>query len=218
MLTELLPPDISGLIQSRFFQDNVVQTTTLSLDAPAGTMHRKVCDTFRGSMGVLRGSWGAWYESGGFVSQSDETKTVIELNSTPENSLLIEHLTDGSVHHEDTFTITVNGGGFQRANANKLLELMLEGFLINTPGGVSRLMMIRNILVQPLGLRTSPLGCPVSSLLSDNTSNLFANQYPVIDQRINKTNTVAEVILGANDRHLKFRSCVSVEIVKNNQI
>lgn len=217
-LTELLPPEILRLIHSRKFREEIVQTTTLSLDAPAGTMHRKVCDTFRGSMGVLRGAWGEWYGSGGFVSQTDETKTVIELNFTPENSLLHKHLTDKSIHHEDTFNITINGSHFKRHNAHQLLEIMLEGFLINAPKGVSKLMLIRNILVTPLGLRTSPLGCPVSSLLSSNTSNLFANQYPVLDQYINDADTVAQVILGANDRHLIFRSCVGVEVINDNHI
>ena len=217
-LTELLPSEVSKLIQSKDFREEIVQTTTLSLDAPAGSMHRKVCDTFRGSMGLLRGAWGEWYGSGGFISKTDETKTVVELNTSPESSLLLEHLSDVHVHHEDTFTITISDSNFKNHNAHQLLEVMLEGFLMNTPRGVSKLMMMRNILVKPLGLRTSPLGCPVSSLLSNDTSNLFAGQYPVLDQRINKTDTLAQVVLGANDKHLKFRSCVSVEIINNKQI
>lgn len=217
-LTEILPPDISELIQSSDFQAEIVQTTTLSLDAPAGSMHRKVCDTFRGSMGVFRGVWGARHRSSGFVSQTDETKTVIEHDSLPENSLLLEHLSDEFVHHEDTFAITVNRNNFKGSNAHQLLEIMLEGFLMNSPKGVSKLMMVRNILVKPLGLRTSPLGCPVSSLLSEDTSNLFANQYPVLNQSINEEDTVAQVVLGANDKHLKFRSCIRVEVLSDSQI
>jgi hypothetical protein len=46
------------------------------------------------------------------------------------------------------------------------LVALLEGFLDNRPSFVSRLMVLRNALVRPLGLRTSPLGCPVSSLLA----------------------------------------------------
>lgn len=79
-------------------------------------------------------------------------------------------------------------------------------------------MALRNVLVKPLGLRTSPLGCPVSSLLSPDTSNLFANRYPVLGQSINAADTRAEVILGANDKHLLFRSCVSVEVVDNHHV
>ena len=79
-------------------------------------------------------------------------------------------------------------------------------------------MNLRNFLVRPIGLRTSPLGCPVSSLLSPVKSNLFADRYPVLDQKINSTNTRAQVILGANDKHLIFRSCVGVEILDGQRI
>jgi len=36
---------------------------------------------------------------------------------------------------------------------------------------------------------------------------------PVLDQSI--SDALAQVILGANDTHLKFRSCVGVELKKN---
>ena len=217
-LTELLPPEISEMIRSRNFQEAVVPTTTLSLDAPAGTIHRKVCDTFRGSMGILRGAWGSWVGSGGYVTQTDLTKSVIELDSVPESSLLREHLAGEILQHEDTFMLSIQGFDFRGRSASKLLEMLLEGFLMNAPRGVSRLMLIRNILVKPLGLRTSPLGCPVSSLLSNDTKNLFADQYPVLDQKVNTEDTFAQVILGANDKHLKFRSCIAVECVKQDHI
>lgn len=217
-LTELLPQHVLKLIQSKDFQEEIVPTTTLSLDAPAGTIHRKVCDTFRGSMGMLRGAWGTWYGSGGYISQTDLTKTVIQLENVPENSLLGKHLVNELLHHEDTFLISINGFYFKEHRASHLLELLLEGFLMNAPRGVSRLMMLRNVLVKPLGLRTSPLGCPVSSLLSNDTKNLFANQYPVLDQHVNEDDTRAQVILGANDKHLKFRSCVSVEVINEKHI
>lgn len=77
-LTEVLPLEISNHINSGDFQEAVVQTTTLSLDAPAGSMHRKACDTFRGGVGRFRGIWGSWRRAGGFVSQTNDTKTVIE--------------------------------------------------------------------------------------------------------------------------------------------
>ena len=103
-------------------------------------------------------------------------------------------------------------------SASQILEIVLEGFLLNAPKGVSRIMLIRNILVKPLGLRTSPLGCPVSSLLSDNTNCLFANQYPVLDQSLNDNDMLVQVILGANDKHLKFRSCVGVDMRKEGEV
>ena len=52
-LTDVLPQEVAELINAKEFQQEVIPTTMLSLDAPAGTIHRKVCDTFRGSMGIL---------------------------------------------------------------------------------------------------------------------------------------------------------------------
>lgn len=212
-LTEVLPDDISQLVHSRSFLQEVIPTTTLSLDAPAGTVHRKVCDTFRGSMGILRSFWSTRHGSGGYVSKADIAKTVIELEAIPENSLLKRHLNAGEAHHQDTFMVSLGELDFGGLKAASILELLLEGFLNNAPQGVSRLMMVRNILVRPLGLRTSPLGCPVSSLLSGDRTHLFADRYPVLDQSVEEDGSSAQVVLGAKDRHLIFRSCVGVEMV-----
>ncbi len=57
-LTELLPSNVNVLLQSKDFQAQAVPTTTLSLDAPAGTLHRAVCDTIRCSVGTIRGLFG----------------------------------------------------------------------------------------------------------------------------------------------------------------
>lgn len=217
-LTEVLPPEVSKLIYSKDFQEKIVPTTTLSLDAAAGTVQRKVCDTFRGGMGILRGAWGSWYGSGGYISQTDITKTVVALKDVPDHSLLRNHLDHVHLNHEDTFMISLNDVDFHGLKADKILELLLEGFLMNAPQGVSRLMMFRNMIVKPLGLRTSPLGCPVSSLLSEDMRNLFANKFPVLDQKIEEDGSVAQVILGADDKHLQFRSCVGVEIVAPRHI
>ena len=217
-LTEVLPESVSQIIHNKSFQTEMVPTTTLALDAPAGTVHRKVCDTFRSSMGMMRGAWGMWRGTSGYISQTDLTKHVTELDEIPPNSLLAKHLADKELHHEDTFSLVIKGGGFQDVGASKILEHLLEGFLLNAPRGVSRLMLVRNILVKPLGLRTSPLGCPVSSLLSDDISNLFAGQYPVLDQEIARDDRRAQVVLGANDKHLQFRSCVGVEKRDNGDV
>jgi hypothetical protein len=213
LLTEVLPPEVSKLIYCKSFQDELVPTTTLSLDAPAGAVQKKVCDSFRCGMGLVRGAWGSWYGSGGYVSQTGFAKTVVELKYVPDQSILKNHITQDMVHHEDTFMISLKGVDFKGIGAKDLLELLLEGFLLNAPRSVSRLMMFRNMLVKPLGLRTSPLGCPVSSLLSGDMSNLFANKYPVLDQKTEDDGAISQVILGADDRHLRFRSCVGVEVI-----
>jgi hypothetical protein len=216
-LTEMLPAEVAELINAKDFQQEVIPTTTLSLDAPAGTIHRKVCDTFRGSMGIVRGALTSLRRSGGYVSRA-AAPAVVELNQVPPNSLLRgqDHFRDA--HHLDSFSLTLGGKRFAAMPASAILELVLEGFLNDAPRGVSRLMMIRNLLVAPLGLRTSPLGCPVSSLLSDNRSNLFAGQYPVLGQSVDDARGVAQVLLGANDKHLIFRSCVGVEKVAGGDI
>src|SRR5690606_38211747 len=90
--------------------------------------------------------------------------------------------------------------------AQALLADVLEGFLANRPAGVSWLMRLRNVLVRPLRLRRSPLGCPVSSLLSQDRERLFAGRYPVLAQHVSTDRRRAEVPLGAAARRLSSRS------------
>jgi hypothetical protein len=44
-------------------------------------------------------------------------------------------------------------------------------------------------------------------------SRLFAGRFPVLDQAVDPRGQRAEVLLGADDRHLRFRSCVGVRFV-----
>lgn len=217
-LTYVLPDEISRLVRSKAFLQAVIPTTTLSLDAPAGTIHRKVCDTFRGGMGLFRGFLSSQHGAGGYVSTSDLTRDVVELQYLPTGSLLRRHFKPGEADHEDTFRISLTGMDPGGRDAGQVLAVLLDGFLNNTSRGVSTLMLVRNLLVSPLGLRTSPLGCPVSSLLSDDRSLLFADQYPVLDQQVEADGSGAQVVLGAGDKHLIFRSCVGVQIVGHNRI
>jgi hypothetical protein len=113
---------------------------------------------------------------------------------------------------EDSFSLKVPPSVARTADPARLLADVLEGFLQNRSYGVSRLMAFRNVLVKPLRLRTSPLGCPVSSLLSPCTAGVFADKYPVLSQQVDRDGKSAQVILGADDRHLRFRSCVGVTI------
>ncbi len=217
-LTELLPDTVNALLHSKLFQAEKVPTTTLALDAPAGTFHRVVCDNVRGPMGVLRGSLGGQGNASGFITQASQRPKIKELNYTPKESLLHKHLADERIHHDDSFIYTLQGSGYNQKSATDLLETALEGFLLSPSKGVSWLMSLRNILVKPLGLRTSSLGCPVSSLLLENQENLFANRYPVLDQHIDNRDRIAQVVLGADDKHLKFRSCISVHIIDDETV
>lgn len=217
-LTELLPPGVQALLHSGEFKADGVPTTMLSLDAAPGTLHRMVCDTVRCGAGLLRGTWGSWRGASGFLSYSGATRRIEELPAPPADSLLLAQFTGLPIHHDDTFSLRIEGTSFRGASASGLLGAVLEGFLLNAPSGVSSLMALRNIIVKPLGLRTSPLGCPVSSLLSPDTSNLFMDRYPVLAQQVEADDRQAQVVLGANDKHLQFRSCVSVRIVDDHHV
>ena len=54
----------------------------------------------------------------------------------------------------------------------------------------------------------------MSSLLSTAEGPLFLGRYPVIAQKIDADGKRAQVILGADDRHLTFRSCVGVHVTE----
>jgi len=224
-LTELLPQKVVEILHRDTLAQTHVPTIALSLDAPPGTFHRVVCNTVRCGAGMVRGKWGAWRGSTGFFSHNGGGRTVLELKRIPEGSLLLSQLlcqlnppSQARMHHEDMFCLSVTGENFKDASASALLATLLEGFLTNSPAGVARMMAFRNVLVKPLGLRTSPLGCPVSSLLAADNPNLFANRYPVLAQSVNDTDPRAQVILGADDKHLLFRSCVGVEIVDDQRV
>lgn len=213
-LTELLSPAAARLLDDPLTLKKV-PVTTLALDAPAGTIHRLLCDTTRGSLGTVRGRWGARKNASGYKSR---TESVLLLDKPPPSSLLQQHLNDSVVHHEDTFVLRLENPYGQYANASEILDKVLTGFMNNRPAGVSRLMQVRNALVKPLGLRTSPLGCPVSSLLGKNSPRVFAGKHPVIAQDIAENQLEAQVILGADDKHLSFRSCVGVRITTDGYI
>ncbi len=216
-LTELLPQSVAALLQDESLDSAHIPTIDLSLDAPPGTLQRAMCKTVRGVTGVVRGAWATWRGSTGFFSDNGGRK-VVELDTAPAGSLLLKQFAGSAFHHDDTFCLTVEGANFKSAGASSLLCALLDGFLENPPAGVTRMMAFRNTLVRPIGLRTSKLGCPVSSLLSPCKTNLFANRYPVLDQETNDENTRAQVILGADDKHLLFRSCVGVEIVNDKRV
>lgn len=216
-LTELLPPEVAALLEAPGFKHAAVPVSSLSLDAPPGTLHRVICNVVRCSMGLLRGTWAAWREAKGYFSEADGI-SVEAMSELSQDSLLRLHLTEAGALHEDAFLLPVHSTTARQTCATKFLAAVLEGFLLNPPPGVGWLMAVRNLLVRPFGLRTSPLGCPVSSLLADRSSRLFAGQYPVIDQSVNAEDTLAQVILGADDKHVQFRSCVSVRFSEGDKV
>lgn len=217
-LTEVLPEAVASIIHAPDFPDDAVPTTTLALDAPAGTFHRLVCDNVRGGMGILRGLWSRQRRASGYISKATADTDVVELGDIPQDSILLRDLMVARAHHRDSFELVLDDPRFGEMNAAACLEMLLEGFLNNAPEGVSRLMGIRNMLVKPLGLRTSPLGCPVSSLLSNDRSRLFADRFPVLDQAIDQDVDKAQVLLGVDDKHLAFRSVVAVDKISAQRV
>lgn len=208
-LTELLPAHVLDYLRDCPVRPEEVTTTSLSLDAPVGSAMNAFCGVARHVAGMARGLAGSLMPASGFIGRSG--RNVSPLEHLPVGSLLAQQLAT-AYDHQDMFLLTLRGHEARHASATGLLAEVLEGFLANRPTGVSGLMRLRNILVKPLRLRTSPLGCPVSSLLSRDCSRMFAGKYPVLDQSVDAHDQYAQVVLGADDRHLVFRSCVGVRI------
>jgi hypothetical protein len=210
-LTELLPSPVTQYLQARPLRHAQVPTLSLSLGERPGSLLSAACGIARRVAGRVRAVTAACRcHLAGFVSRRGHV--VTELPGAPEDSLLARQLTE-RFEHEDTFLLVLHGYRSSGNLATSLLADVLEGFLHNRPAGVSWLMRLRNLLVMPLRLRTSPLGCPASSLLSADRGRLFCGKYPVLDQAVDPRGQHAEVLLGADDRHLRFRSCVGVRLV-----
>lgn len=217
-LTVLLPNAVSELLRNTPADRLHVPTTQLSLDALPGTLQALLCQSTRCAAGCIRGLWAAWRRSGGFLSEHGGRLPVTELDQLPDGSMLARQLTDRPCQHQDVFLLTLDRNDVTSASATTLLSQLLEGFLHNPPTGVSRMMALRNLLVKPIGLRTSPLGCPVASLLSPPGGQQFVQRYPVLDQSIDGDDRRAQVVLGADDKHLVFRSCVGVQVRDGNRV
>lgn len=179
----------------------------LSLQAAPPSLRARLCAQTRSLLGPLRRI--NLRPLQGFVERSTPRYPVHGGHPDPQG-LLAGALAHS--HYQDLTVLTLRSGHCTQRSASALLAGVLEGFLRNPPGGVGRLMALRNRLVAPLRLRTSPLGCPVSSLLSTDRSRLFASRFPVLDARVDDDDRSAEVLLGADDRHLRFRSSVGVQL------
>jgi len=208
-LTELLPERVARHIEATGF--DAVPTVALSLHAAPQSSAERLCASVRTWVGRLRAAAVRRRPNGGFLGRLESARPVRALERHPPESLLHAALPGGS-HWDDGVEVVLDADAVGGFGASALLARVLEGFLENRPAGVSRLMALRNLVVSPLRLRTSPLGCPVSSLLSTDRRTLFAGRFPVLGQAVADDDRSAQVLLGADDRHLVFRSCVSVVI------
>lgn len=210
-LTEVLPAPVRALLESAAFDTTRVATTALSLEAPPMSWLGRASGALRRVLGRIRARIARLRRPVGFLADNGAGSHRAASAAVAEDSLLRGQLARLPVH-EDAVEWVTGAAAFASPSATAALAAILAGFLENRPLGVSRLMRLRNRLVRPLGLRTSPLGCPVSSLLSTEPSApLFEGRFPVLAQRIDAADAFAEVILGADDAHLVFRSCVGVE-------
>lgn len=208
-LTETLP----AAVQQRLAHADLsrVATVVLSLQAPAPPVLAKAGACARRLLGALRAGWVRLRAAHGQRASTRAPLQVQALHEAPADSLLQQALADG-FDHEDYSLLHLPAQRVNARSAQGLLAAVLDGFMHNPPPSVGRLMAVRNVLVAPLKLRTSPLGCPVSSLLSGDRGTLFAQRFPVHAQAVDATDRSAEVLLGADDRHLRFRSCVRVQL------
>ncbi|HDS1579041.1 TPA: DUF2867 domain-containing protein [Stenotrophomonas maltophilia] len=202
-LTEVLPeahwPAATTLAAAPLLQ--------LSLQAAPPSLSAHLCAATRSLLGPLRRL--SVRPLRGFVQRATPAYPI-HAGAAAQDGLLPAALPHS--HYQDLTTLRLQRTQLDARSASALLADVLEGFLRNPPAGVGHLMALRNRLVAPLRLRTSPLGCPVSSLLSTDRSRLFAGRYPVLGSQVDAEDSCAEVLLGADDRHLRFRSSVRVQL------
>lgn len=205
-LTELLPDVVQALLD-RGAQPARVHA--LSLYSAPDSGQQRLCAATRRSLGRLRSGLQRFQGALGFVSSAHRAPRVRHERELPRLSLLSSILAGQG--HDDCVAVTLSATAMHTRSAADALQLLLAGFLQNPPQGVGLLMRLRNLLVRPLRLRTARLGCPVSSLRSTHAAQYFAGRFPVLAQQASAEGDWAEVILGADDRHLRFRTSVSAQ-------
>jgi hypothetical protein len=216
-LTELLPQSVARLLVESQPPPGVVPITELSLHDRPGGLLETVCRRYRSFAGNLQRWRFLLGTRPGYVSVV-QCRRVAQAHVLAHDSLLKGELRDRTIHHEDAFTLTVRPTPTANRSAVDWLAATLDGFLDNRPTVVSRMMSLRNVLVCPFGLRTSPLGCPVSSLLSASSDAIFHHRFPVHAHALSADGRTAQVILGADDKHLVFRSCVAVRVLDDGAV
>lgn len=212
-LTELLPGAVRELLEQRRSDQLHVPTVDLSLDANPGSLHSALCKVVRSVAGWGRSALARWRGVTGFAGRSGGSMVMVSLRHPPDDSMLTRQFPDRHCHHQDVLQLTLGRKDVAGTSATLLLSRLLDGFVHHPPSGVSRLMALRNALVKPLGLRTATLGCPVSSLLTSNGPSRFNHRHAVLAQTIDCDDRHAQVILGADDKHLVFRTCLGVQVL-----
>jgi len=212
-LTELLPSPVQSLLDAADARGDAVPTTCLALHAPPDSWRQRACARIRSRAGRCRLRWQA-KGAAGYTGHRGDAAVIVHARALPEDSLLHPLLSD--YHYQDVVTATLAPEDVRSSQPAALLAALLEGFLEAPPASVGALMGLRNALVRPFGLRTAKLGCPVSSLASAQSPERFLQRFPVLSQA--HAPRSAQVILGADDRHLAFRSCAAVHVDDEGQV
>lgn len=207
-LTECLPPHVQALLDHALRDADSIATTALSLHAPPASVAARCCSALRGAVGRLRGRVAVHRAIAGFRADNGGGRRVT--TGAVDADALLQTQLAGPIAHEDQVSLRLGEAVCRGATPAQVMDALLTGFVENPPDGVSRLMALRNVLVRPAGLRRSPLGCPASSLLSGDAPLRFAGRHPVLAERCSRDGRRVEVILGADDRHLAFRTCIGV--------
>ena len=154
---------------------------------------------------------------------------ITKQDDLPLDSILRKQLPD--YHMQDCFTVRIYATNYSdivndeqlwvssgdQPLSDALMERLLGSFVDDPPTHVGRFMQIRNTLVTPFNLRTSSLSCPVSSLLGNSDIQFGKRRkFPVRDCKTDRTGDQTQVTLGANDKHLRFRSVVSVKLIRRD--
>lgn len=209
-LTRLLPIGAGNAAAAALRQSDELQRTLLSLQGPTATWRRALCAVTRSQVGWLRALASRWIAPIG--SRHTNGPAVIASHQIPSASLVTRYFNPEVVHHEDHFACTLQDSNLAQLGATELMDRLLNAFVSRPPRGITLLMRLRNALVMPLKLRRSHLGCPISSLGNSSTATRFRGRHPVRAQESDPQNRHVQVMLGADDRHLAFRTNVAVEI------
>jgi hypothetical protein len=209
-LTELLPDAVAELLAAPDFRQDEIAKVWMSFDVQPESWQQRFCSRLRSASGRFRrGISLRRQQRTGFVATAPALPRVRALSRPPADSLLCGQLAD-DYHFEDTYSMRLDFRQLRASNLHGLLADLLQSFVEQPSSGVSLLMQLRNLAVKPLGLRTSRLGCPVSSLLSPDAATLFAGRFPVLAQHEDPDRKQLQIILGADDKHLRFRSCIGL--------
>ena len=125
------------------------------------------------------------------------------------DSLLREHLPEAR-DHEDSFALRLRGDELPALPAATVLAAVTRGFPRPAAGGRG----VDDGPAQRAGEAAAAAhvapGLPGVVAAGAGRGQRFAGRFPVLAQRIDAGGRRAQVLLGADDRHLRFRSCVGV--------